>query len=56
MEEHETYVGLRAQKTPPLGTRPAALRGPGLQLFVEHAARAAVVWAELDRRKGGGGG
>ena len=36
MEEHETYVGLRAQKTPPPGTRPAALR---LQLVVEHPAR-----------------
>ena len=32
-------VGLRPQKTPPLGTRPAALRELGLQLVVEHAAR-----------------
>ena len=38
VEEHETYVGLRAQKTPPPGTQPAALREPGLQV-VEHAAR-----------------
>ena len=39
MEEHETYVGLRELKTPPPGTRPAALREPWLQLVVEHAAR-----------------
>ena len=38
VEEHEAYVGPRAQKTPPPGTQPAALREPGLQLVVEHAA------------------
>ena len=39
VEEHETHVGQRAQKTPPPGTQRAALREPGLQLVVEHAAR-----------------
>ena len=39
VEEPETHVGLRAQKTPPPGTQPAALREPGPQLVVEHAAR-----------------
>ena len=39
MEEQVPHVGLRAQRTPPPGTRPAALREPGLQLVVEHAAR-----------------
>ena len=37
VEDHETNVGLRAQMPPPPGTRPA-LREPGLQLVVEHAA------------------
>ena len=39
VEEHETPVGLRAQQTPPRGTQPAALREPGLQVVVVHAAR-----------------
>ena len=30
VEEPETHVGLRAQKTPPPGTQPAALREPRL--------------------------
>ena len=38
VEEPETHVGLRTQKTPPPGTQPACLREPGLQLVVEHAA------------------
>ena len=36
--ENVTRDGLRAQKSPPPGTQPAALREPGLQLVVEHAA------------------
>ena len=39
VEEQVPHVGLRAQKTPPPGTRPAALSESGLQLVVEHAAR-----------------
>ena len=35
---HDAHEALRGQKTPPLGTQPAALREPGLQLVVEHAA------------------
>ena len=38
VEEPETHVGLRAQKNPPPGTQPAALREPGLRLAVEHVA------------------
>ena len=44
VEEHETNVGPRAQMPPPPGTRPAALREPGLQLVVEHAARPCSSW------------
>ena len=44
VEEHETNVGPRAQMPPPPGTRPAALREPGLQLVVEHAACPCSSW------------
>ena len=50
VEEHETNVGLRAQMPPRPGTRPAALREPGL--VVEHAARPCSSWVpSLSRRR-----
>ena len=39
VEEQVPHIGLRAQRTPPPGTRPAALRERGLKLVVERAAR-----------------
>ena len=54
VEEHETYVGLRAQMPPPPGTRPAALREPGLQLVVEHAASPCSSWVPLSSPALGG--